>query len=34
MQIVYGDNLYEMSNPVFQKNYEKYFKMSSAEIFT
>ena len=34
MQIVsYGDNLHEMSKPVFWEKYEKYFKMS-AEIFT
>ena len=32
MQIVsLGDNLHEMSYPVF---WEKYFKMSSAENFT
>ena len=32
MQIVsLGDNLHEMSDPIF---WEKYFKMSSAEIFT
>ena len=30
-----GDNLHEMSNPIFsEKKKEKYFKMSSAEIFT
>ena len=29
-----GENLHEMSNPVFWKKLEKYFKMSSAEIFT
>ena len=28
-----GDNLHEMSNPVFWENYEKYLKMS-AENFT
>ena len=35
MQIVsLGDNLHEMSNPVFWEKYEKYFKMPSAENFT
>ena len=36
MQIVsLGDNLHEMSYPVFwEKNKKKYFKMSSAENFT
>ena len=35
MQIVsYGDNLHGMSNPVFWEKYEKYFRLSSAEIFT
>ena len=35
MQIVsLGDNLHEMSNPVFWEKYKKYFKMSSAENFT
>ena len=35
MQIVsLGDNLHELSNPVFEKNKKKYFKMSSAENFT
>ena len=35
MQIVStGDNLHEMSNPVFLGKKEKHFKMSSAEIFT
>ena len=35
MQIVYtGDNLHEMSNPVFWEKEEKYFSMSSAENFT
>ena len=35
MQIVsLGDNLHEMSNPVFWEKYGKYFKMSSAENFT
>ena len=29
-----GDNLLEMSNPVFGKNKKKKFKMSSAENFT
>ena len=34
MQIVSnGDNLHEMSNPVSWENWEKYFKMSSAENF-
>ena len=32
MQIVSeGDNLHELSKPIFS---EKYFKMSSAEVFT
>ena len=32
MQIVSsGDNLHEMSNPVFWKNKKKYLNMSSAE---
>ena len=35
MQIISnGDNLHEMSNPVFSEKYEKYFKMSSAENFS
>ena len=35
MQIVsLGDNLQVMSEPIFCKNVGKYFKMSSAEIFT
>ena len=35
MQIVSsGDNLHEMSNPVFLEKLEKYFKMSSAENST
>ena len=35
MQIVsLGDNLHEMSYPVFWEKKEKYFKMSSAENFT
>ena len=35
MQIVsLGDNLHEMSSPVFWEKSEKYFKMSSAENFT
>ena len=29
-----GDNLHEMLNQIFWKKYEKYFKMSSAEILT
>ena len=34
MQIVsQGDNLHEMSKPAFWEKLEKYFKMSSAEIF-
>ena len=34
MQIVsLGDNLHEMLKPIFW-NKKKYFKMSSAEIFT
>ena len=33
IQIVsYGDNLHEMSNPIFWEK-ERYFKMSSSEIF-
>ena len=28
-----GDNLHEMSNPVFWEIYKKYFNMSSAENF-
>ena len=32
MQIVStGDNLHEMSKPIFCKKQEKYFNMSSAE---
>ena len=35
MQIVsIGDNLHEMSNPVFLEKQEKYFKMLSTENFT
>ena len=34
MQIIsIGDNLHEMSNPVFWGKQEKYFSMSSAENF-
>ena len=29
-----GDNLHEMSNPLFWEKKETYFKISSAEIFT
>ena len=29
-----GDSLYDMLNPVFWEKLRKYFKMSSAEIFT
>ena len=29
-----GDNLHEMSNPVFWERQEKYFNMSSAENFS
>ena len=29
-----GDNLHEMSNPVFWEKQEKYCKMLSAEMFT
>ena len=29
----YGDNLYEMPQPVFRVNKKKIFKMSSAENF-
>ena len=32
MQIVsYGDDLHEMSNPIFLEKQQKYFKMSCAE---
>ena len=35
MQIVcIGNNLHEMSNPVFWERQEKYFNMLSAESFT
>ena len=35
MQIVSnGDNLHEMSNPIFWEIYKKCFNMSSAEKFT
>ena len=35
MQIVsIGDNLHEMSNPVFCEYKKKYFKMSPAVCFT
>ena len=35
MQIVsLGDNLHEMSYPVFWQKLEKYFNKSSAENFT
>ena len=35
MQTVYQeDNLHGMSKPISWEKYEKYFKMSSAEIFT
>ena len=35
MEIVsLGDNLLEISNSVFWKKFKKYFRMSSAEIFT
>ena len=35
MQIVSsGDNLHEMSNPIFCEKQAKYSKMSSAEFFT
>ena len=35
MQIVsLGDSLHEMPKPVFCEKQEKYFKVSSAEIFT
>ena len=29
-----GENLLEMSEPVYCEKYEKYFKLSSAEFFT
>ena len=35
MQIVsIGDNLHEMSTPVFREKEENFFRMSSAENFT
>ena len=35
MQIVsLGDNLHEMSKPIFWKKIRKYFKILSAEVFT
>ena len=35
MQIVsWGDNLHEVSSPVFYDKHEKYFTVLSAEIFT
>ena len=35
LQIVYnGDNLHEMSNPVFWEKIRKYFNMSSTKNFT
>ena len=35
MQIVStGDNLHEISKPIFWENKKKYFNMSSAENFT
>ena len=35
MQIVsIGDNLHEMSHPVFWENLEKYFSMPAVENFT
>ena len=34
MEIVFiGDNLHEMSEPVFWEKYEKYFNISSVENF-
>ena len=34
MQIVFsGDNLHEMSKPIFWENKKKYFDMLSAENF-
>ena len=34
MQIVsFGDNLHEMSKPVFWEKWENYFNMSSDEFF-
>ena len=33
-QFAAGDNLYEMSNPIFWEKSEKYFNMLFAEIFT
>ena len=32
--ISYGGNLHEMSNTFFLRKMRKYFKMSSAQIFT
>ena len=29
-----GDNLYEISNPIFCEKIEQYYSLSSAEIFT
>ena len=29
-----GDNLYELSKPIFWEKWEKQFNMSSAEIIT
>ena len=35
MQIVsFDDNLHNVSKPIFWKKKAKYFKMSSADIFT
>ena len=32
MQFLSGDNLHEMSKPIFSEKLNKYFKMSSAEL--
>ena len=29
-----GDNLHDMSKPIFWEKYKKYFQVLSAEIFT
>ena len=35
LQIVsWGNNLHEISKPIFLEKWEKYFKMSSTEIIT
>ena len=32
--LLFGDNLHEMSNPIFWENWENYFKMLPAEMIT